>query len=330
MAHFIAFDLEGPLTPLDAAFQLFSPIPGGPSLFSTISRYDDILVMEGRDGYEPGDTLSLVLPFLLYHNIDEKDIEYLGEEAPLVLGAKDTVEGLSQAGWDIFCISTSYQQFASVIASRVGISLDRLASTHLPLEEFYAQFQNPEKRIIGEIEGILRSYADVDLDMISKSVLDGIFWDKLAKTDVGRMMAQVSPVGGNRKVKKLKEFLDRCHLLLKDAVVVGDSITDRNMLAAVDEAGGLAIAFNANYYALSVATVGLATTNLTDLLPLLETWQDGGRSGAESFVREAEVRSGEGDRGHFSWLSGRDDLRIPIDVHSRIRYVVRAEAAALG
>src|SRR5688500_5634789 len=112
MPYFIAFDLEGPLTPLDAAFQLFVTAPGGPSLFRTISHYDDILVLEGREGYEPGDTLSLVLPFLLYHNVSEKDIRSLGEKAPLVPGAPDTVENLAEQGWEIFCISTSYQQFA--------------------------------------------------------------------------------------------------------------------------------------------------------------------------------------------------------------------------
>ena len=330
MPYFIAFDLEGPLTPLDAAFQLFVAAPNGPSLFRTISRYDDILVLEGREGYEPGDTLSLILPFLLHHNVGEKDIESLGKGAPLVPGASDTVQELSKQGWEIFCISTSYQQFASAIASRVGISFDRLASTPLPLGDFYTHFGDEDRITVSEIETILGSYADTELDIEATSILDSIFWDRLPKTGVGRMMAKVVPVGGTRKVKRLAEFLERCGLTLKDAVVVGDSITDRNMLSAVDKAGGLAVAFNANSYALSVATVGLASTNLMDILPLTRAWGDEGRSGTESFVREAETKGGEADREHFFWLSGREDLSVPIETHSRIRYVVRAEAAALG
>ena len=65
----IAFDMEGPLTSQDAAFELMGLVPGGHEVFRAISRYDDILALAGRPGYEPGDTLALIVPFLLYHRL---------------------------------------------------------------------------------------------------------------------------------------------------------------------------------------------------------------------------------------------------------------------
>ena len=43
--------------------------PNGDRIFEVISRYDDLLTLEEREGYEPGDTLALIVPFLILHNI---------------------------------------------------------------------------------------------------------------------------------------------------------------------------------------------------------------------------------------------------------------------
>ena len=70
----ICFDLEGPLCLRDNAYDLMKMIPSGDTIFEVISRYDDLLTMEGRADYEPGDTLALILPFLVLHDISEADI----------------------------------------------------------------------------------------------------------------------------------------------------------------------------------------------------------------------------------------------------------------
>ncbi|GAI69181.1 unnamed protein product, partial [marine sediment metagenome] len=51
---------------------------------------------------------------------------------------------------------------------------------------------------------------------------------------------------------------------------------DFKMLRAVNKAGGLAIAFNANEYALPYSTMGLASTSLDDLWIALKAWEKGG------------------------------------------------------
>jgi len=50
----------------------------------------------------------------------------------------------------------------------------------------------------------------------------------------------------------------------------------------------------------------------------------------EKRVREKEKIGGTGDRGHFHWLSGSQDIDKVIEVHKRIRRLVREEAGNLG
>ena len=74
MQNIICFDLEGPLSPQDNAYEVMGLFENGHEIFEVISRYDDLLTIENRENYEPGDTLALIAPFLVYHKITEADI----------------------------------------------------------------------------------------------------------------------------------------------------------------------------------------------------------------------------------------------------------------
>ena len=110
MSRFICFDLEGPLSPQDNAYELMKLFPQGDRIFELISRYDDLLTLEERPNYEPGDTLALIVPFLLYHRMSEEDIRRLAQRAKLVDGASELIFGLHFRRWRVFCISTTYEQ----------------------------------------------------------------------------------------------------------------------------------------------------------------------------------------------------------------------------
>ena len=128
----------------------------------------------------------------------------------------------------------------------------------------------------------------------------------------------------------LKSFASDYSQPLSSIVVAGDSITDFKMLEAVNQAGGLAIAFNANEYALPHATLSLASTNLSDLKAVLDAWESGGREAAKDVVKEKERLGEAGDRENFHWLEGVKDLTAILETHRRIRRLVREEAAKLG
>jgi len=330
MANFICFDLEGPLSPQDNAYELMKLFPNGDKIFEVISRYDDLLTLEEREDYEPGDTLALIVPFLILHNISEDNIATLAAKASLTGGAAKLISWLQSSSWKVFCISTSYEQYAFHITQKLDIYAHNVACTPFPLDKFRAALSQEESKLLQQAEEDMMTMRPVADDKRIKQSLDKFFWEKLPDTDLGAAIKQVKPIGGRRKVDALKRFADKYDQPLSKWVVIGDSITDFRMLQAVEEAEGLAIAFNANEYALPYSTMGLASTLISDLTEVLEVWPKGQRGAVERIVKYKEKWEGKGDRGYFHWLSGRKDINDIIGVHKRIRKLVREEASKLG
>ena len=328
--NFICFDLEGPLSPQDNAYELMKLFPNGDKVFEVISRYDDLLALEEREDYEPGDTLALIVPFLVLHDISENDIAALATKASLTGGAAGLVSQLQFRSWKVFCISTSYEQYALRITHKLGIYAHNVACTSFPLDKFHATLGKEDSALLQQTEQDILTMSPVDDDDRIKQILDYFFWEKLPTTDLGIAIKEVKPVGGRRKVAALNKFADTYEQPLSKWVVIGDSITDFRMLQAVEEAGGLAIAFNANEYALPYVTMSLASTSISDLMEVSEAWQKDGRRGAEKIVKVREKIGGAGDRGYFHWLSGSKDIDEVIEVHRRVRRLVREEAGKLG
>jgi len=328
--NFICFDLEGPLSPQDNAYELMKLFPNGDKVFEVISRYDDLLTLEEREDYEPGDTLALIVPFLVLHNISEDNIASLAVKASLTGGAAKLISWVQSKGWKVFCISTSYEQYAIHITQKLGIYAHNVACTPFPLDKFRVALCKEDCERLQQVEQYMLTMRPVTDDDRIKQSLDNFFREKLPTTELGMAMREVKPVGGRRKVAALNRFAGAYEQPLSKWVVVGDSITDFRMLEAVDEEGGLAIAFNANEYALPYSTMSLASASLIDLKEVLEAWQKGQRKGVEKIVKQKEKAGSSGDRGYFHWLSGRKDINDVIEIHQRIRRLVREEAGKLG
>jgi len=304
--------------------------PNGDRVFEVISRYDDLLTLEEREDYEPGDTLALIVPFLVLHNISEDNITSLAGKAGLTGGAEKLVSWLQTKGWKVFCITTTYEQYALHITHKLGIYAHNIACTPFPGERLRLTLCKEDATLLQQTEEDILTMCPVDDDDRIKQSLDRFFWEKLPTTNLGEVIKVVKPVGGRRKVAALNRFADKYDQPLSYWVVIGDSITDFRMLQAVEEAGGLAIAFNANEYALPYSTMSLASTLLSDLTEVLEAWQRGKRSAVEKVVKMKERIGGTGDRSYFHWLSGRKDIDEVVKIHKRIRRLVREEAGKLG
>ncbi len=328
--NFISFDLEGPLSPQDNAYELMKSIPNGGHIFEVISRYDDLITFERRENYEPGDTLALIAPFLISNGLSEEDIITLAGKASLVQGASDIISALRVSRWHVYCISTSYEQYARRISQRVGISPHNIACTRFPLDRYRWSLEEDNVAQVKRAQQDLSFMSPEADNKLIKERLDRFFYDELPPTNLGKFMKEVTPVGGQRKVGALSTFAVQSGCSLAETVVIGDSITDFKMLKAVNEAGGLAVAFNASEYALPYATIGLASTHISDLAPILNTWEKGNKRAVEALVMEKEKGGGDEDRGHFHWLRGREDYTEPLEVHRRIRKLVREEAGKLG
>jgi len=328
--NLICFDLEGPLAPQDNAYELMKLFPRGGKIFEVISRYDDLLTLESRPDYEPGDTLALITPFLAYHGIEEEQIAAMGQKAGLTPGATELISELKSRGWYIFCISTSYEQYAFPISQRLGIPSENVACTSFPLEQIRQLLSQDEFALLKQTEHEIVNLNPFTDDASIKEYLDYFYWQKLPQTSSGGMIGQVKPVGGRRKVEALENFSTVMGKPLSSWAAVGDSITDFKMLQAVNKAGGLAIAFNANEYVLHYSTLGLASVNLSDLWVVLEAWKKGSRQFVKRVVKERENAGGSGDREHFHWLDGTKDVMPALEIHERVRHLVREEAAKLG
>jgi energy-converting hydrogenase A subunit R len=324
----IAFDLEGPLTSQDAAFELMGLFPGGHEVFRAISRYDDILALSGRPDYEPGDTLALIVPFLLRHRLGAADIERLAEGSPLIQGAREVMERLTADSYQVSCITTTYEQYALRLTQRLGLPPERVACTAFPIEQLRARLGDADLAAVDRVEAALLAL-DIEKDEERlRDLLDAFYWRELPGTPLGEAVAAVKPVGGNRKVRALDRFAGSWQSDLARWAVVGDSITDNGMLTIVRIANGLAVVFNGNRYALECGNVGVASLSLADILPLARAWEHGGLDGACRFVSR-EAKPADADGPHYHWLA-RQDIDEAVGVHSRFRRLVRQAAAALG
>jgi energy-converting hydrogenase A subunit R len=302
--------------------------PNGDKVFEVISRYDDLLTIENKQDYEPGDTLALIVPFLLLHNITEADIKQLAETATFINGAAELISKLQKDGWQIFCITTTYEQYAHHLTQKLGIDKNNVASTPFRLNSYSKLLCTESTALLKETE---RSIVEiVGNDRLIKERLDDFFWQKLPKTEIGKALNEVKPIGGQRKVTALKQFARFFKQPLSQWVVIGDSITDFRMLQEIDCSGGISIAFNANQYALPYATLGLASMAISDLNPILSTWNRGDRDKIKRLISNKDRSYFKKERVHVHWLVGNNDIDEVIFTHSKMRRLVRQEAGKLG
>jgi predicted HAD superfamily phosphohydrolase len=317
-------DCEGPLSRNDNAQELAARfIPDGAEFFARLSRYDDVLAdVERRPGYNAGDTLRLLPPFLLAFEVNDEEIEEFSAEnvvlVPQALKVIDTVRPLLPS----YVISTSYTPYIRALCEVARFPCERTRSTELRLadwrmtadEKAWLRDQLPRvlRRPVIDIPDGAASLADLSpSDRHTVEDLDHLFWDETAGKVAGRIVATVRPVGGGMKLAALREIAAAevraaaaagaataagaratndarlheplAHEPLAHVMYVGDSITDVPPLRAVREAGGVALSFNGNAYALAAAEFAAASA---DALPIAHLARAFARGGREAVLHE--------------------------------------------
>ncbi len=336
----IAFDLEGPLSPMDHAMEVMGIVPDGEKVFAVLSRYDDLLTIEGRAGYEPGDTLVLILPFLLRHRIKPEDMVEVSKKAGLVKGSKELITQLKEERWGVYIISTSYCQHAVNIGERLGVEKSHIFCTDLTKIGLDKKIDRETQTLLKETEDHILSklYSDKldsgEKDLSIKPYLDRFFWHELKSTSIGSIVNEIKVMGGTRKRETLKGVAERNGVSLSEIVAVGDSITDFPMLGAVNEAGGLAIVFNGNEFSLPYGTVSVASTDLNDISLLTDKWLENGREGVRQTISDLRLQTPDArlkDEGpYYHWLEGlkKEEMNGILKLHKKFREKVRGEITA--
>ncbi len=351
MGKMACFDLEGPLSPQDNAYEVMGLVEEGHALFEVLSRYDDLLTLEERENYEPGDTLKLIAPFLVLHGITGSDIQKVSKKARIVKGAKETISRLKSKGWSVFIISTSYEQHALNIATRLGVEKKKVACTTFSIDVYIEGSKKHDLKTVERMEQrILNEVPSLNEDRM-KDALDRFFFKELPKTKLGKMLEEVEVVGGQRKVDAMRSFALSEGVGMEEIMAVGDSITDYKMLREVRNHGA-AVVFNGNEYCMPYGNIAIATLDMRFLLDIALPFDEGGRANAievakcleedpeshlelvpEGVLEELRARYGEEIPGpRFHCLEGADEekIRRVTEIHKSYRKHVRGEAAKLG
>ena len=274
MRKIFVSDCEGPISKNDNAYELASHfIPNGNRLFTVMSRYDDVLAdVVKRPGYEAGDTLKLILPFLkTYAVTDQKMLDFSSRNLVLISGAKDMLQHVKSIA-DAFIVSTSYEHYVKALCKVTAfpyentyctkVNLDKYAITEKERARLRELAKEISKMPIIEIPSKTESVKDLwKRDQITMARLDTLFWDEIEGMGIGRIYLEVNPVGGSEKARAIRDVVRRVRSALADVMYVGDSITDEEALRLVKENGGLAVSFNGNRYAVENSEVAIMSPN---------------------------------------------------------------------
>jgi predicted HAD superfamily phosphohydrolase len=287
-------DCEGPLVLNDNAFELCREFikPDGVRFFQQVRRYDDYLVdILKKPGYQAGDTLKLILPFLKAHGLtNERISSYSQKHIHLVQGADGAYRFLHGQGFPIFQISTSYRQFAEAVGEKLGFDSRHIFCTELELDRY--RLADAEKEELLRLEQGIVTAPEIELHPEAASledlpgsvqtaikVCDHVFQERLPEMEIGVIYQEVKPVGGPEKARALEESLARTGLSMKDMIYVGDSITDIQAFEAVRAGGGLAISFNGNHCAVKAAEVMIIADNAWPIALIASVFRLWGKEG---------------------------------------------------
>jgi len=336
----IFYDLEGPVSSKGNAQAVCKKyVKDGGKVFPVISRYDDLLTLANKEGHEPGDTLGLIVPFLVEAGVTEDDIRTVSAKAGLVQGIREFFIELQEEGCIVWIISTSYEQHALSIVKRAGVPPERVYCTKFPLDQLRKEVNKADLTLVREVrERAAELYID-DLDLGDRdkeilTFLTPFYWEKLPQITLGQAMAKVTVMGGRRKVRALQEAIRASGgFYLSDALIVVDSITDWRMAQVVEAAGGIALAWNANWYVLPYASCGVAAVDARAVRPLFKALREGGRSAVREFVESAPQPEDLEAGPYYHWLAGRDESfkQEMLKIHKKLRTTCRGkEVAKLG
>ena len=292
-------DCEGPLTKNDNAEEIAARfLADGAELFARLSRYDDFLAdVVRKPGYNAGDTLRLLPPFLTAFGVTDEDVEAFSADGVLMVpGALEALTEIA-ALVPTFIISTSYTPYLRALCKLSGFPMANVRCTELSLNAW--QMPQDEKtwlrdeaarvmeRSVIEIPHGATSADDLSpADAVTVAKLDDLFWTQMDGRVSGTLVAAVRPVGGGMKLAALEEIVAALGVEGAGVMYVGDSITDAPPLAAVKAWGGVSLSFNGNGYALAAAEFAAASFDAGVAAELAKAFAGGGRDGVEAAVRE--------------------------------------------
>jgi energy-converting hydrogenase A subunit R len=267
-------DCEGPISKNDNAYEATANfVPDGDKLFAVISKYDDVLTdIVKKPGYNAGDTLKLILPFLKAYGVTDKSLrEFSAQNLLFIAGSRDTLRHVRSLT-DAFIVSTSYEHYLKALCDELGFPFENTYCTRLNLDKYVlsdretvqlrelaADIAQMPMITIPPSANSVEDFSELDQQTVMQ--LDSIFWEKISRMGAGIIFRVVKPIGGREKAEAIKDVAQKTGTHLSDVLYVGDSITDIEAFKLVREADGLTVSFNGNAYAVRNAEVAIQSDN---------------------------------------------------------------------
>jgi energy-converting hydrogenase A subunit R len=263
--------------------------------------------------FEPGDTLALIVPHLIVHDVTDQDLHEEALRTTVATGIKEHFVNLKNEGWQIRIISSAYKHLWEVCAPAVGIDSQAIASTKVDFEQIKKQHVDSRiRRAILQAEESIEQHREATQlalkEFANGATLDEVF-DNPSMQTVDDILSElyfsrlpnydfpptdvVRVVGGIRKVDAIKSFASELNVDASQVVYIGDSITDDKANKFVKESEGLSIAVNADKYAIRNARVAVATADMRSIKPLLDAWVSGGFDRVKIFAGEVQFMQGK-------------------------------------
>jgi len=219
----------------------------------------------------------LSAPFLIAFGLDDSFLVARAKDnANFIKGSLKAIELLCDH-YTVNIISTSYQQYVHYTTFLAGIPHNNTYCTSFPIADSILSMGSIEIDSEDEIE-------ENTVECIRQ--MNHFFWELLINTGFSRVMQEVKPVGGVRKFEAVAQALEQEGLELNRSATIGDSITDWNMLKKTREAGGLALSFNGNEYAVSNCNVAVMSENCMITALLVDVFERGGLAAVEALVSD--------------------------------------------
>jgi energy-converting hydrogenase A subunit R len=267
-------DCEGPVTKNDNAAELADAfIPRGDVFFRRISLYDDYLAeVVRKPGYKAGDTLKLILPFFKAFGLDERSMGKFARRNIKIIPYADVVLREIHDAAPAYIVSTSYSPYVKAVCDSIGFPFDNAYCTEVHLDA-YDLAENEKSALVAMHSTVLNLHeftipagaaSREDLgseDREAVAILDEIFWEKIPTMNINRLVEETNPIGGREKARAVVEIARLESVGLDDVIYVGDSITDVEAFRLVKSAGGLAVSFNGNDWAVKEAGFAVTAAN---------------------------------------------------------------------
>ena len=273
-------DCEGPLTLNDNAYEISEVfIENGGELFKILSLYDDYLAdVVKKQNYKSGNTLKLILPFLVAENLKNEDmVDFSKNNIFIVRDSKFLLKYLKEA-MNIYIVSTSYGQYIEAVSNYMGVDFENTFYTNVDVDDLKLNSSEIEK--INEFKKlILQNPKDYEL-------FDDIFFSKIAQMEIYEKIKQINVVGGEGKKLAIDEIVKRDNIDISNSIYIGDSITDVEPLDFVRKNNGLSISFNGNEYPLKVAEISIVSPSAVTTALITDIYLENDKTKVLKFIND--------------------------------------------